>query len=387
MNLSSRGYRVSIVLKMLIAAAALNVMLRLMREVDGITNAKFTAVSADSISPLFPDRLKYPGWLDVSSLLHCTQKTVTNFPASRGFLYNSTSGLCTPLLWLEGADADGALGIQQEEGTLYLQPTICPGDFQLLEFGKQGRVACLKDYSETTDYFNATAVCRASGAYLADVKTAEKLSLIQTVANRKDRWIGLDDIQEEGLHVWQIDGKNMTEEERVAVFPSNEPNDMHGTEDCIQFRQQTQMLNDKTCSVKYGFVCLLRRIASLRRSRVLQYRNAKGVILLDILPQGQCINAARHCSTLDRLIEAIRRKRPVRWKVVEDSQQGDLRLSGPPSGQGAGSGARTRDRRVPADAPSLRRVASEQSGRSGKKAVAATFFLLFRAASINSIVV
>ncbi|GFO13904.1 hypothetical protein PoB_004040900 [Plakobranchus ocellatus] len=30
-------------------------------------------------------------------------------------------------------------------------------------------------------------------------------------------------------------------------------------------------------------------------------------------------------------------------------QQGDLRLSGPPSGQGAGSGARTRDRMVPAD--------------------------------------
>ncbi|GFN98785.1 hypothetical protein PoB_002529100 [Plakobranchus ocellatus] len=30
-------------------------------------------------------------------------------------------------------------------------------------------------------------------------------------------------------------------------------------------------------------------------------------------------------------------------------QQGDLRLSGPPSGQGAGSGARTRDRRIPAD--------------------------------------
>ncbi|GFO43617.1 hypothetical protein PoB_007012200 [Plakobranchus ocellatus] len=30
-------------------------------------------------------------------------------------------------------------------------------------------------------------------------------------------------------------------------------------------------------------------------------------------------------------------------------QQGDLRLSGPPSGQGASSGARTRDRWVPAD--------------------------------------
>ncbi|GFO03250.1 histone-lysine N-methyltransferase SETMAR [Plakobranchus ocellatus] len=38
--------------------------------------------------------------------------------------------------------------------------------------------------------------------------------------------------------------------------------------------------------------------------------DAKGVILLDILPQGQCISTARYCSTLDRLKEAIRRKRP-----------------------------------------------------------------------------
>ncbi|GFO23846.1 hypothetical protein PoB_005035100 [Plakobranchus ocellatus] len=34
---------------------------------------------------------------------------------------------------------------------------------------------------------------------------------------------------------------------------------------------------------------------------------------------------------------------------IASPQQGDLRLSGPPSGQGASSGARTRDRRVPAD--------------------------------------
>ncbi|GFN83337.1 histone-lysine N-methyltransferase SETMAR [Plakobranchus ocellatus] len=46
------------------------------------------------------------------------------------------------------------------------------------------------------------------------------------------------------------------------------------------------------------------------RDEVLQYRDAKGVILLDILSQGQCINAAQYCSTLDRLKEAIRRKRP-----------------------------------------------------------------------------
>ncbi|GFR98714.1 histone-lysine N-methyltransferase SETMAR [Elysia marginata] len=37
--------------------------------------------------------------------------------------------------------------------------------------------------------------------------------------------------------------------------------------------------------------------------------DAKGVILLDIWPHGQGINAAQYCSTLDRLRGAIRRKR------------------------------------------------------------------------------
>ncbi|GFS20001.1 histone-lysine N-methyltransferase SETMAR [Elysia marginata] len=38
--------------------------------------------------------------------------------------------------------------------------------------------------------------------------------------------------------------------------------------------------------------------------------DAKGVILLDILLHGQFINAAQYCSTLDRLRDAIRHKRP-----------------------------------------------------------------------------
>ncbi|GFN86473.1 histone-lysine N-methyltransferase SETMAR [Plakobranchus ocellatus] len=55
---------------------------------------------------------------------------------------------------------------------------------------------------------------------------------------------------------------------------------------------------------------LLRRIASLRRSRVLHYRAALihrpcGKMSKRITPF-----ASRYCSTLDRLKEAIRRKRP-----------------------------------------------------------------------------
>ncbi|GFO14096.1 hypothetical protein PoB_004060100 [Plakobranchus ocellatus] len=38
-----------------------------------------------------------------------------------------------------------------------------------------------------------------------------------------------------------------------------------------------------------------------------------------------------------------------RYQTDANPRQGDLRLPGPPSGQGAGGGARTRDSRVPAD--------------------------------------
>ncbi|GFO30512.1 hypothetical protein PoB_005701700 [Plakobranchus ocellatus] len=48
--------------------------------------------------------------------------------------------------------------------------------------------------------------------------------------------------------------------------------------------------------------------------------------------------------TLQQLPHAV----PPSRRTVSP-QQGDLRLSGPPSGQGAGVGARTRGRRVPAD--------------------------------------
>ncbi|GFO48396.1 histone-lysine N-methyltransferase SETMAR [Plakobranchus ocellatus] len=67
------------------------------------------------------------------------------------------------------------------------------------------------------------------------------------------------------------------------------------------------------------FPCISPQGDNLSRATWAAYLpNAKGVIFLDILPQGQCINAARYCSTLDRLKEAIRRKRPglLRRSVV-----------------------------------------------------------------------
>ncbi|GFO29141.1 hypothetical protein PoB_005564600 [Plakobranchus ocellatus] len=51
---------------------------------------------------------------------------------------------------------------------------------------------------------------------------------------------------------------------------------------------------------------------------------------------------------------------------IASPQQGDLRLSGPPSGQGAGGGARTRDRRVPADLRADSLATGEDENRAVK---------------------
>ncbi|GFO27848.1 hypothetical protein PoB_005435300 [Plakobranchus ocellatus] len=53
--------------------------------------------------------------------------------------------------------------------------------------------------------------------------------------------------------------------------------------------------------------------------------------------------------TCDRRFPADLKRGEAWFLYIARPQQRDLRLPGPPSDQGAGGGARTRDRKVPAD--------------------------------------
>ncbi|RUS70124.1 hypothetical protein EGW08_022116 [Elysia chlorotica] len=222
---------------------------------DPLTDLKFSVTDPTSVSPLVPYRLTSPGWTGMSSVLACAQRTVSTYPESRGFLYNSVSGLCTPLFWLQGPGADNATGVTSQEGAMYLAKDVCPQDFQVLEYGSKGQLACIKDSTDSQNYGDATSACNALQSRLVAVRTAEKLELVRSISGGDDKWVGLDDLVEEGKMVWQIDGGTMIQEERDAIFPSHEPNDMKGNEDCVQFRGSTQLLNDKSCDEKHGFIC------------------------------------------------------------------------------------------------------------------------------------
>ncbi|GFO14946.1 LOW QUALITY PROTEIN: hypothetical protein PoB_004145100 [Plakobranchus ocellatus] len=60
------------------------------------------------------------------------------------------------------------------------------------------------------------------------------------------------------------------------------------------------------------------------------------------------IRSSVNCTNSTRLCVRVKEK-GFEFLYIASPQQGDLRLSGPLSGQGAGTGARTRNRRVPAD--------------------------------------
>lgn len=247
--LYSRGF-ISVLVVILCAIESSKINLE-----GSILEVKFSVVNQSSISPLVPHRLMSPGWSQVSNAVTCAQRALSTFPSAKGFLHNSTSRTCTPLLWLRGAGAENATEVKSEEGKLFLVKNVCREDFQILEYGREGHVACLQDWSISSSYWEARGTCSVSQAHLVAVKSAEKLDLVRSVSGGEDRWVGLTDIQEKGTFVWDIDGANMTEEERSAVFPSNEPNDSNGKENCVQFRKNTQMLNDKPCNVKHGFIC------------------------------------------------------------------------------------------------------------------------------------
>ncbi|GFS03651.1 hypothetical protein ElyMa_002892100 [Elysia marginata] len=94
-------------------------------------NIRFTQTDPTSLLPHLPNRITSSVWTDISDAVTCAQLTVTRFPSSRGFLHNSVSGLCSPLLWLESSSAPGAHPVQTAEGSLYLDPGVCNDGFQI----------------------------------------------------------------------------------------------------------------------------------------------------------------------------------------------------------------------------------------------------------------
>ncbi|KAK3729713.1 hypothetical protein RRG08_010034 [Elysia crispata] len=216
---------------------------------------RYAQENQTSILPLVPKRLISSSWTGVSDALTCARRSLSMFPGSRGFLYNRTSALCSPVLWLEGPSAPGALAAQSEEGDLYLSPGVCGDGFQVMAFGSAGDLACLRHENTTlVTQMEASSNCSAWGAHLVSVKTVAKLQLIRDIATFST-WVGFVFLEEQGIHLWTGDGETVTSQQIQDVFLEGEPNNLDGVEYCGQFYFEYLELNDVSCIEKFHYIC------------------------------------------------------------------------------------------------------------------------------------
>ncbi|GFO43565.1 histone-lysine N-methyltransferase SETMAR [Plakobranchus ocellatus] len=126
--------------------------------------------------------------------------------------------------------------------------------FRAWKYGSEGHFTCLLEFTSLSSYQNATIACNALGGFLASVRTAEELAMVQVLANKTSMWLGLDDIEEEGVFIWQEDGEKLTVAEYNAVFPVA-PNNFNDDQNCIEFREYTLGLNDWYCDYHLKALC------------------------------------------------------------------------------------------------------------------------------------
>ena len=215
----------------------------------------FSQEDQASLLPLVPKRLTPSGWPGVSNALTCARRSLMTFPASRGFMYNRATGLCSPHQWLEKSSAPGASPVQLEEGDLYLSCEICDDGFEIMAFGDAGDRACLKHVNSVlVTQPEASSMCTAWGAHLVTVKTRAKLQLVSEIA-AVNTWVGFVFLRSQGIHVWTGDGEQVTEQQIQEVFNNGEPNDAKGNEDCGHLSIAYLKLNDEQCDGKYAFIC------------------------------------------------------------------------------------------------------------------------------------
>ena len=86
-------------------------------------------------------------------------------------------------------------------------------------------------------------------------KTSEKLDLVYKFANDAGLWVGLDDLAEEGRHVWQQDGSELTNDVLEEVFAPNEPNGYWDKEDCCIFYAYNKKVFDYVCDPPAEVLC------------------------------------------------------------------------------------------------------------------------------------
>ncbi|XP_016349789.1 CD209 antigen-like protein 2 [Sinocyclocheilus anshuiensis] len=106
--------------------------------------------------------------------------------------------------------------------------------------------------NEAKNWSDSRQYCRDRGADLIIVKSEEKQRFISSLVSERV-WIGLSDTEQKGIMKW-VDNSQLKE----GFWLEGEPNNLDGTEDCVELNPENPILNnwnDLPCSGTINWIC------------------------------------------------------------------------------------------------------------------------------------
>ncbi|KAH9496400.1 hypothetical protein Btru_012523 [Bulinus truncatus] len=125
-----------------------------------------------------------------------------------------------------------------------------PG-FNVQTFGNVS--ACLFWSNTTRNFTDAMKDCKARGSIVATFKTWAKFQILRQKA-MYNVYIGLDDMEVEGVFRWHDDGSVLDSAYSKQIFKPGQPDNYQQMDDCVIFGT-SGLLSDVFCIIAYSYVC------------------------------------------------------------------------------------------------------------------------------------
>ncbi|KAM4676597.1 hepatic lectin-like isoform 2-T2 [Discoglossus pictus] len=130
------------------------------------------------------------------------------------------------------------------------QKPNCEGDWKMFNG------SCYHFSVTKLTWVRARGLCLRSNSDLVVINSAEEQSFIAQTAGGDHHWIGLSDLNDEGIWKW-VDGTDY--ENSYKYWKKGEPNDYDHNEDCA-IMWNTAEWNDFVCTKSEGFALCERRL-------------------------------------------------------------------------------------------------------------------------------
>ncbi|CAG5117994.1 unnamed protein product, partial [Candidula unifasciata] len=171
------------------------------------------------------------------------------------FAYDEATSACT----LEAPVKNDRAPVSLFQGYLF-SSVVCSQPGYRLHIQRDVAM-CLGVSTDKLNYTDASLACQKQGAHLLTLKTEAKLRLFggaQKPANQLF-WIGLDDIQREGIFQWLDDKTVITPDFQKQLFGEAQPDDWSPQEDCCvydkDFYSDSYPIADAECGNKFLYFC------------------------------------------------------------------------------------------------------------------------------------